>query len=62
MLTELANGSSNQEIASRLYISNRTVAVHVSNLLAKLGVSRRGQAAAAALRLGLIDGKGTRNA
>jgi len=55
VLCELVNGGSNQEIADRLYISNRTVAVHVSNLLGKLGVSRRGQAAAAANRLGLID-------
>ena len=55
VLRELANGASNQEIADQLFISERTVAVHVSNVLAKLGVSRRGQAAAAALTLGLID-------
>lgn len=55
VLRELAFGSSNKEIATHLFISQRTVAVHVSNVLAKLGVSRRGQAAAAAIKLGLID-------
>lgn len=36
-----------------LFISAKTVSVHVSNILAKLGVSRRGQAAAIAHRLGV---------
>jgi DNA-binding NarL/FixJ family response regulator len=37
----LADGLTNTELAQRLYISPRTVAVHVSNILHKLGVSSR---------------------
>ena len=36
----LAEGLSNSELAARLYISPKTAAVHVSNILAKLGMSR----------------------
>ena len=42
----LANGLSNRQMARTLYISPRTVEVHVSNLLAKLGVHTRLEAAA----------------
>jgi len=52
VLALLAAGRSNPEIARALFISAKTVSVHVSNILAKLGVSRRGQAAAIAHRLG----------
>ncbi|WP_219464956.1 helix-turn-helix transcriptional regulator [Nonomuraea rhizosphaerae] len=48
---------SNKEIAERLFISSKTVSVHVSNLLGKLGVGSRGQAAILAYRLGLFGGE-----
>ncbi|GAA4912923.1 putative ATPase [Actinomycetospora succinea] len=46
VLAVLADGLSNREIAHRLYISERTVAVHVSRVLAKTGTRSRTQAAA----------------
>jgi DNA-binding CsgD family transcriptional regulator len=49
----IAEGRTNREIAERLFISERTVHVHVSRVLAKLGVSGRVEAAAVAIRLGL---------
>jgi DNA-binding CsgD family transcriptional regulator len=49
----LAEGLTNAEVASRLYISPKTAAVHVSNILAKLGMSSRAEAAAYAVREGL---------
>ncbi|MFG2073201.1 helix-turn-helix transcriptional regulator [Nonomuraea maritima] len=54
VLREVADGRSNREIAARLFISAKTVSVHVSNILAKLGVATRGEAAATAYRLGLF--------
>ncbi|HVU78854.1 MAG TPA: response regulator transcription factor, partial [Gaiellaceae bacterium] len=54
VLRLIAGGSSNAEIGTALYISPKTASVHVSNILGKLGVSRRGEAAAAAHRLGLL--------
>ena len=56
VLALVAAGHSNKQIAERLYISPKTVSVHVSNLLAKLGVSTRGEAAATAHRLNLLRG------
>ncbi|TMR92073.1 helix-turn-helix transcriptional regulator [Nonomuraea basaltis] len=55
VLREVTNGRSNREIAGALFISIKTVSVHVSNILAKLGVSTRGEAAATAHRLRLFD-------
>ena len=48
-------GRSNPEIAAQLFISPKTASVHVSNILAKMGVTSRGEAAAAAHRQGLFD-------
>ncbi|MFC6079759.1 helix-turn-helix transcriptional regulator [Sphaerisporangium aureirubrum] len=54
VLRLVALGRSNREIAAELFISAKTVSVHVSNILAKLGVATRGEAAAAAHRLSLL--------
>ncbi|MEU4834749.1 AAA family ATPase [Streptosporangium sp. NPDC023615] len=54
VLRLVALGRSNREVAAELFISAKTVSVHVSNILAKLGVSTRGEAAAVAHRLTLI--------
>ena len=51
----VADGLSNGEIAERLVISRKTASVHVSNILGKLGVSGRVEAAALAHRRGLVD-------
>jgi DNA-binding CsgD family transcriptional regulator len=53
VLELVAAGRSNGEIGNILYISTKTASVHVSNILAKLGVSGRGEAAALAYRAGL---------
>lgn len=50
----VAQGLSNRQIGERLYISTKTVSVHVSNVLAKLGVSGRAEAVAVATRRGLL--------
>jgi DNA-binding NarL/FixJ family response regulator len=55
VLRLVAAGRSNPEIAAELFISAKTASVHVSNILAKLGVGSRGEAAAAAYRLRLFD-------
>jgi DNA-binding NarL/FixJ family response regulator len=56
VLRLIAEGYSNSAIAGTLFISPKTVSVHVSNILAKLEVSNRGQAAALAHRAGLLAG------
>ncbi len=55
VLALIVDGRTNREIGERLFISQKTVGVHVGNILAKLGVSGRVEAATAALRLGLTD-------
>jgi DNA-binding CsgD family transcriptional regulator len=54
VLRLLAAGRSNGEIGAELFISRKTASVHVSNILRKLGVSTRVQAAALAERAGLV--------
>ena len=53
VLRLVAAGRSNSQIAGELFISPKTASVHVSNILAKLGVHTRVEAAATAHRLGL---------
>jgi DNA-binding CsgD family transcriptional regulator/tetratricopeptide (TPR) repeat protein len=53
VLRLLAAGRSNASIAGLLFISNKTVSVHVSHILDKLGVASRGEAAATAWARGL---------
>jgi DNA-binding NarL/FixJ family response regulator len=55
VLRLVAEGLSNGQIGARLYITTKTVSVHVSNILAKLGVSSRTEAAAVAHRDHLLD-------
>jgi two-component system, NarL family, response regulator LiaR len=54
VLRLLADGQSNKEIARNLTIGEKTVKTHVSNILAKLGVVSRTQAALYAARIGLV--------
>jgi len=51
----IASGRRNREIASELYLSPRTVDMHVRNILGKLGCRSRTAAAARARELGLLD-------
>lgn len=55
VLQQVAAGLSNGEIGARLFISTKTVSVHVSNILAKLEATGRTEAAAIAHRKGLLD-------
>jgi DNA-binding CsgD family transcriptional regulator/tetratricopeptide (TPR) repeat protein len=53
VLALVAEGRTNRQIGQALFISEKTASLHVSHILAKLGVAGRGQAAAIAHRLGL---------
>ena len=57
VLALLESGLSNAEIASRLFISEKTAGHHVSAILQKLGAASRGEAAAAARKLGIAAGQ-----
>ncbi len=55
VLALVSLGRSNRQIGQQLFISTKTVSVHVSNILAKLGAAGRTEAAALARRRGLLD-------
>ena len=54
VLQLVARGLTNGQAGKQLYISTKTVSVHVSNVLAKLGASSRTEAAAIARQRGLV--------
>lgn len=54
VLPLVASGRTNRQIARALFITEKTVSVHVSNIMAKLGAANRGEAAAAAFTLDLV--------
>jgi DNA-binding CsgD family transcriptional regulator len=58
VLAALAEGHTNREIAASLYMAEKTASVHVSRILAKLGVRSRTEAAAVAHRLALTSPPG----
>ncbi|KAB2378230.1 AAA family ATPase [Actinomadura montaniterrae] len=62
VLRLVAEGRSNRDIAEALFISIKTASVHVSNILGKLDVANRGEAAATAHRLALFAGSAARSA
>jgi DNA-binding NarL/FixJ family response regulator len=55
VLALLVEGHTNKRIAEQLFISESTAGVHVGNILGKLGVSSRGEAAAMAYQQHLLD-------
>ena len=55
VLALVAEGLTNREIGRRLFISEKTASVHLSNLMAKLDVSSRTEAVTVAHRRGLLD-------
>ncbi len=58
VLLLVTEGRTNREIGERLFMAEKTASVHVSRILAKLGVRSRTEAATAAHRLGLVAGAG----
>ena len=61
VLALVALGRTNRQIADELFISQNTAGVHVSNIIGKLGVAGRGEAAALAYRRGLTRANGPRD-
>jgi len=59
VLQLLAQGATNREIASTLWISENTVNFHVKNILMKLHLKNRAQAVAYAFRTGLVRVSGS---
>jgi DNA-binding NarL/FixJ family response regulator len=55
VLAGLGRGLTNRQLAAELFVSDKTVKTHVSNVLAKLRLSDRTQAALFAVRVGIAD-------
>jgi DNA-binding NarL/FixJ family response regulator len=55
VLALVAAGRTNRQVAEALFITEKTASLHVSHILAKLGVASRVEAAAVAHRLGLAQ-------
>jgi DNA-binding NarL/FixJ family response regulator len=55
VLTELARGRTNKDIAAALFITERTVKFHVSSIMGKIGAANRTEAVSLAAQKGLID-------
>ncbi len=55
VLSQIAGGNRNQDIAQRLFISEDTVKVHVKHIMEKLGASDRTEAVTIAIRRGIIQ-------
>jgi len=55
VLTQLARGNRNRDIAEKLFITEETVKVHIKHIMEKLGASDRTQAVAIGLRRGIIQ-------
>jgi DNA-binding CsgD family transcriptional regulator len=60
VLSRVARGETDQQIADKLYLSRKTVSNHVSNILDKLDVANRKDAVVTGFRLGLLWGRGCR--
>ena len=58
VLTHMAGGRTNKEIAEEMFVSVNTVKTHASNIFSKLGVGRRVQAIQRAVELGIITQEG----
>jgi len=58
ILALIAQGATNRQIGDRLYLAEKTVRNYVSNLLTKLGLQRRSEAAAYAARRGVLGRPG----
>jgi DNA-binding NarL/FixJ family response regulator len=55
VLSHVAGGNRNRDIAQKLFISEETVKVHIKHIMEKLGASDRTQAVAIGLRRGIIE-------
>jgi DNA-binding NarL/FixJ family response regulator len=55
VLTLVAAGRTNRQVGEELYISEKTVSVHLSRIMTKLGANRRAEAVATAYERGLLE-------